>query len=534
MFISPLRLFIVIACFFSLFGNARSAETPPPPSDEQMFAELLLSGSAVDQFQKELFIRLQTPVDKLHVITHSLARKDDSNAIFPASGIRVRTIKALYYGAEDKTRQGLGVDAPLTTWQGTPAQEFLITLDIDLNQAPASGEFRGSLRVRYAHGEKLLPVTLRVRQAWHIPALVLALGTLLGLWVSWYRQQGQPRDQILLQVGQIRSQLDSAADVPESLKLRLQNQLLRLQNQLDNLQIEAARKTLAHLQDIWQSWFLQQDDWKQQLEAARELEQNLSEAERAPANAAFVSALRQTVSKLRAEALVELPLTRFSEGLQAITEQWQAYAELQLQEQRLRDYKPSEELTQWKAACAELSPVAPNENEDFAAQQKDLLARMHALHKQAAELQNKLEKKPVSGDTTLRGGQAGNPLQDFDPGVSFGFVDTAGGGLPAMPNIPAMPRVRNALDWQNAGQKAQHRLRFFAWFGYSVSVLFLAGAGFSELYLNDPTFGLHLMQDYLGLFAWGFGAETARQSVTDVLQVKSDKTPANNAALAKH
>jgi hypothetical protein len=53
---------------------------------------------------------------------------------------------------------------------------------------------------------------------------------------------------------------------------------------------------------------------------------------------------------------------------------------------------------------------------------------------------------------------------------------------------------------------------------YVIAVVFLAGAGFRQLYVDQPTFGANPWKDYFALLAWGFGAEATRDAVTKVVQ----------------
>ncbi len=55
-------------------------------------------------------------------------------------------------------------------------------------------------------------------------------------------------------------------------------------------------------------------------------------------------------------------------------------------------------------------------------------------------------------------------------------------------------------------------------FSYLIAIFLLGGAGFTQLYAVNNTFGVNGLTDYFALLAWGFGAEATRESVTKVLQ----------------
>ena len=62
------------------------------------------------------------------------------------------------------------------------------------------------------------------------------------------------------------------------------------------------------------------------------------------------------------------------------------------------------------------------------------------------------------------------------------------------------------------------RLRWFTGVSYAIALLFLVGGGFSQLYVDNPTFGANPVKDYFALLAWGFGAEASRDAVTKMIQ----------------
>ena len=62
------------------------------------------------------------------------------------------------------------------------------------------------------------------------------------------------------------------------------------------------------------------------------------------------------------------------------------------------------------------------------------------------------------------------------------------------------------------------RLAAFAWGSVILALFLLVLVGFNELYAKNATFGAVWLTDYLGLLAWGFGAEATRASVTSLVQ----------------
>ena len=61
-------------------------------------------------------------------------------------------------------------------------------------------------------------------------------------------------------------------------------------------------------------------------------------------------------------------------------------------------------------------------------------------------------------------------------------------------------------------------LFLFQLLSYTIAIFLLAGAGFRQLYVTQPTFGANLWTDYFALLAWGFGAEATRDAVTKTIR----------------
>ncbi|MBN2390796.1 MAG: hypothetical protein JXR84_08735, partial [Anaerolineae bacterium] len=91
-------------------------------------------------------------------------------------------------------------------------------------------------------------------------------------------------------------------------------------------------------------------------------------------------------------------------------------------------------------------------------------------------------------------------------------------GLPQMESwLSAPPTIYvQSLPEKVAG--ARNRLRWFTWLTYAFAVVFLALAGFVELYGGRLDFGVNGITDYFTLLVWGFGAEATRASVAEMVQ----------------
>ncbi|MBD2035175.1 hypothetical protein H6F76_09055 [Leptolyngbya sp. FACHB-321] len=90
-------------------------------------------------------------------------------------------------------------------------------------------------------------------------------------------------------------------------------------------------------------------------------------------------------------------------------------------------------------------------------------------------------------------------------------------GVLTVPFMAPAPSVRS-LTWEEQGVKAGKQLRLFTWTSYAIALSFLAGTDFSQLYVDNPTFGANPWKDYFALSAWGFRAEATREAITKVLK----------------
>jgi hypothetical protein len=130
-------------------------------------------------------------------------------------------------------------------------------------------------------------------------------------------------------------------------------------------------------------------------------------------------------------------------------------------------------------------------------------------------------------DTVL--GEMGHLEQEIDGALAAAIEAPVSRGMERvgrateMPSevfsVPFMiaPTVR-PLSLEQQIEKASRQLRGFLWASYAIAITFLAGAGFNQLYADQPTFGAVPWRDYFSLLAWGFGAEATREAVTSSIR----------------
>jgi hypothetical protein len=111
-----------------------------------------------------------------------------------------------------------------------------------------------------------------------------------------------------------------------------------------------------------------------------------------------------------------------------------------------------------------------------------------------------------------------NPAE-LDFGVNAGGAMDRGSQIRSiMINLLGAAPSTSLLSWEEQASSANVRLKVFTVTSYIIAIVFLAGAGFSQLYVDKPTFGDNPWNDYSALMAWGFGAEATRDAVTKVVQ----------------
>jgi hypothetical protein len=90
-------------------------------------------------------------------------------------------------------------------------------------------------------------------------------------------------------------------------------------------------------------------------------------------------------------------------------------------------------------------------------------------------------------------------------------------GILSISHLAPAPSA-HSLSLEREVSGAGVRLRWFTGVSYVIALLFLTGAGFNQLYADNPTFGANPWKDYFALLAWGFGAEATRDSITKMVQ----------------
>jgi len=414
---------------------------------------------------RTVLLEASTPIKQPELLPLDLYRADGA-AVFPASAITLGTLS------------------------GKP-NALLVPLQFDLSKASSSGEFSGSLRLSAPGQQSIpIPVTVRVKDPWLLPLLMLLAGTGLGMGVSAYRAKGKPRDEILVRAGQLRSQMqdDRELDQAEAFQIRLENSLVDIRMALQGERWDEGQAAIAQAELLWSRWLKGRSDWLVQLQYAKTLRERLQDQDtRIP----YIQMLNRGLEN----ALREIPdlegphqlRDRLDELAQQINKFFQFRGKVE-QANKLISQLPPEQAVLWQPKVK------------IWEQQIENLQTLSS--EESSKLQTEIDSA-IAELTELSIAKSPNAALS-KAGLTVPFL------APAPPTRP--------LTWEEQGTKAKKQLRLFSWTSYGIALIFLAGTGFSQLYVDNPTFGANPWKDYFALLAWGFGAEATRDALTKVIQ----------------
>ncbi|WP_254173296.1 hypothetical protein [Planktothrix pseudagardhii] len=456
-------LILPILCFLSPTVANAQVETTLQPN------QITITGNRLEkQPPRQIFVQTNSPIQDLRVLVLDLNRQDGTT-VFPASGIV----------------------ANKQNWQTIKSNQMLIPLEFNLSQAPSSGEYNGTIRFSYTGGELTLPITLQVKDFWLLPLLVLFLGTGLGILVSVYRAQGRPRDEILVRVGQLQTQIQEDIEFGKiaGFKQYIEGCLIEIKMDLQTEKWEQAIATLEQAENVWKRWVKGRNDWLQQFDYCQQLKHQLEDKN--PNDLEVKAILRDLEATINDVPELETP-EQFRERLEKIAQQMnQSILENQKQDLKaLIAEIPLEKRTTILPEFEQLEAKIATESLANPKQFKALTTELNDLTVKAQDIGNESSARGVISKSL------------------FGFT-----GVMSPP-----PVTNRSITSTPETTKAGVRLKLFTWTSYAIAVIFLAGTGFSQLYIDNPTFGANPWKDYFALMAWGFGAEATRDAITKVVQ----------------
>lgn len=469
-------LVLLCGALWTLAAAAQTAGLTATPSS------LTIAGTRGGTATRTLLLRTTTPITGLQAIPLDLPAAA-GEIVLPAAA----------------------VTAALPATELAPGQLLTVPVTVDLRAVP-SGRFSGELLFNSATETLTVPLTVTVKDPPWGAAAVTLIGVALGVWMNRYRAQGRPRDALLVRIGQFRAPLQAEAAFEtqaEAFKDRMEGLLRSVEALMQAEQWTEANQVLDQVQEIWNRWNNGRSDWLTQFRYAEELAGRLKEL---GSGVFYIQSLQRELEDARRDT-PDMPAQPGVTGPQEFQQRLDRVAQAANRYLRLRDradeiYRLGQtEAARLKAADFQrrLGDLTWTADTDLRALEQELEAAVTET-RQAAPQPQAAETFRDAGATAFSLGGAKTP----------GAVSSAIGWLLGAPAVSAQTPAQQA-------QQAQQRLNWFTLISYAVAVLLLAGAGFGELYVARAEFGASPWGDYFALLAWGFGAEAARASVTEML-----------------
>ncbi len=537
-------LLIGVVLLVLMFGAAaplfaQSGITPDP-------AQLTLAATRGAVETRTLLLSAAAPITNVRVIPADLKTGDGARVIL-ARAVR-----------------------PVLSAVSLSAGELLtIPVTVDL-RGVSGGAYSGNLHILYHGGVQQVPVNVTVKEPPLLPLLIRVAGVALGLGVSWYRQGGRMQDELVARLGQLRvlARADAALKTEAAPFFeRLEAALTDVEAALQARKADDAKKALEAVETVWGSWQHGRANWLRQLAAYHTIQAQLEQE-----GAIFhIQALRRVLEDGYRAAPDKTP-DEFHALLVEATGKYDTFREVR---DRISVYLAmAGRQTQAKAFQERLHALDPGAAQTFPAQLSALRAeveratnvlRLERLHEQGMAFEQRAralggvwleraqtlqaqfealqpdnlagydrlremleaasaELRTVESAGAVRGGQTLEGFASSKGGSRGGDTEAAAAATVVFTPTLLPPAVLRALGLESgdsrtqAAIKSRRRLRQFTWLTYLIAVVLLAGAGFTELYVNVPTFGAKGWSDYFALLAWGFGAEATRAAVTDLVK----------------
>jgi|GEM_PF-1010563 len=446
-----------------------------------------INRSNCTQAKRHLLLRSQQEVTNIKIISSDLNRTDAAQ-VFPADAIKINSANI------STTIQQLNANESVT-----------VPIEFDLQNIP-SGEFNGTLLVTYADGEIIIPVNIKVKDNWFLQLLVLLLGVSLGIAISAYRNEGMARDEVLVKVGRIRSRVRADNEIDQAFTNKINAYLVEVETAIESKNWQTATETVNQAQKTWDKWRKGKSDWFDLLKSESELRECLDKEypQSSKQNIPYLQNIRWELQKTRRNlAAMDTP-DNFSQSLKEVRQQlnrylqgktqYEKFSELRLQ---LPDAVDNKTLTYWDLEDTDLEQKLynlPNQDEAFTQWQQE-------IKNKSQELIQVIEQQSNQDSTNQQVENIARSIKNPIPNTQIS------------PIPDTQPFYKEKVD-----KSARQRLYLFNIVSYAIAIFLLAGAGFTQLYAANKTFGSNGLTEYFALLAWGFGAEATRETVTKVLQ----------------
>ncbi len=457
-----------------------------------------------DVQERTILLDTSAPVTGLTVLISDLPRADNRAAL-PRSAVQVLSSTATI----------------------TPGEHLSLPLRFDLAGAE-SGDYAGSLLVSYtsagAPSTLTIPLRITVKDAPYVPLLLLIAGVVLASAISYYRSSVQPRDQAFIRSDGLRNQFGGLSGTAEAGSfVRAANlRLAQADRAIRNGKLEEAAPLLDDADNLLKKWLDNADDWTALVGRTTQIESGLA-AQGVDDGLAFAPAFKKRLADLRVSAAsYDSPASYES----AINDG--AIAPLNAFVAQRAKVAPLATLVEQAQTKLKLLS-APG---DLSLNVQDYAAKVAAVQARLAKVTPDQPDAAIGDDADALFAAGQTLLPQIDPPRSANLNDLAldpdAARRAAMEKVQKIsPTLYDMLsgapaaaarttDLRSEGGRAERRQLAYNIARVGIAILFLAGAGFNELYVKNAFFGADRFADYLALLIWGFSAETSRAAITDL------------------
>jgi hypothetical protein len=164
-----------------------------------------------------------------------------------------------------------------------------VSVTIDLRDVQ-SGKYTGQLMVTDAYYNDItVPLEVSVKDRWPLPLAVLLFGVLAGMTISGYRARGRTRDELVVRIDSINTQVADSGRLQEALKPLVQRTLTEVSSHIESKKWDAAKEAAGRAEALILRWRSDEDAWFKALERMKGLHSKL--------DALADSTLRQQLSR---------------------------------------------------------------------------------------------------------------------------------------------------------------------------------------------------------------------------------------------
>ncbi len=450
----------------------------------------------------------------------------------PVTDLRVYTFD-LYNSDRDRVFPQSLITAPSTIDQVEVDALEELPVEFSFQDAP-SGEFQGDLLLSYQGNEVTVPILVRVKDAWYGPFVLLIFGVMLGTTVSSYSRWGRTNDEVTVSIESLRTQITTDQKLPPSFASRIATYLADAQLARDTKQLEVARQSITKARTVWNKWFRQRSQWLAALDIGKTLYEKLVTLPPNEAQALYLQVIQREL-KDTLDSVVDLAdAGKLGQHVNRFSRQSALYLRVHRKhlsfQNKLDDLNPNS----WASTDQQTLQGLKDSVISFASRLSSLQPSKQPEEPQLRSIEQELNQAARTLNALKTRVEDSPPIEDlgeFTPGKgksvdskaaeSDGEADIAEVLVAEVPSFaddenPVLQGITALIPNPN------RRLQLFSVTGYLTTIVFLAGTGFSQLYLENPTFGSSGLRDYFALLAWGFGAEATRSAVTNALRRTND------------